>query len=51
MTMVLDHGRVSVTRKLRRAAAWPVYLLALILSYLSDAIGNLAVTVAGDDRP
>jgi hypothetical protein len=47
--MVLDHRRVSVTGKLRRAVAWPLYLLALILSYLSDAIGEFAALIAGDD--
>jgi hypothetical protein len=29
----------------------PVYSVALILSYLSDLIGDIAAKVAGDERP
>jgi hypothetical protein len=35
--------------RLRRALALPIYTLALILSYLSDALGALAAKIAGDD--
>lgn len=34
--------------KLRRGLALPVYALALVLSYLSDALGNLAAVIAKD---
>jgi hypothetical protein len=29
--------------------ALPIYTVALILSYLSDGLGNLAAKIAGDD--
>jgi hypothetical protein len=35
---------------IRRVIALPIYTVALILSYLSDALGNLAAKIAGDDR-
>lgn len=34
--------------KLRRGLALPFYALALILSYLSDALGGLAAVIARD---
>jgi hypothetical protein len=34
---------------LRRALALPIYAVALILSFLSDALGSLAAVIAGDD--
>jgi hypothetical protein len=36
---------------LRRAVAFPFYVVALILSYLSDLIGANAATIAGDNWP
>ena len=36
--------------KLRRSVATPFYVLALILSYLSDAIGKFAAIIAGDPK-
>jgi hypothetical protein len=36
---------------LRRALALPIYTIALILSYVSDMLGDLAAWTAGDDRP
>jgi hypothetical protein len=51
MTMVVDYEHISVSLKLRRAAAWPLYLLAFLLSLLSDAIGDLAAWIAGDTLP
>ena len=34
--------------RLRRGLALPLYALALVLSYLSDALGNLAAVIAQD---
>jgi len=34
--------------KLRRGLALPLYVLALALSYLSDALGSLAAQIAQD---
>jgi hypothetical protein len=31
--------------------ALPIYTVALILSYLSDALGYVAAKIAGDDWP
>jgi hypothetical protein len=37
--------------RMRRATALPIYTVALILSFLSDALGSLAAWIAGDDWP
>jgi hypothetical protein len=37
------------TIKTRQALALPIYALALIPSYLSDALGDLAAWIAGDN--
>jgi hypothetical protein len=34
--------------RLRRALALPIYTVALIMSFLSDLLGNLAAKIAGD---
>jgi hypothetical protein len=34
---------------MRRTIALPVYTVALLLDYLSAALGNLAASIAGDD--
>jgi hypothetical protein len=39
----------TVCPRLRRGLALPIYTLALILSFLSDALGNVAAVIAGDD--
>jgi hypothetical protein len=36
---------------LRCAAAFPVYVVALVLSFASDVLGALAAKIAGDDWP
>jgi hypothetical protein len=36
---------------LQQAIALPVYTIALLLNYLSDAFGRLAAWIAGDDWP
>jgi hypothetical protein len=36
---------------LRHALALPLYAIALIISYLSDLIGNIAAKIAADDWP
>jgi hypothetical protein len=33
----------------RRSIALPIYTIALLLDYLSDALGQLAAWIAGDD--
>jgi hypothetical protein len=50
--MTITHTeQVPRSLKLRRGIALPLYATALILSYLSDAIGKLAARVAGDNWP
>jgi hypothetical protein len=36
--------------RLRQALAFPIYTIALIASFLSDLLGNLAAKIAGDPR-
>jgi hypothetical protein len=49
MTMTTyDSPAVPRGLRLRRGLALPVYAIALILSYLSDALGNLAAAIAKD---
>jgi hypothetical protein len=43
-----DTQTISVALRLRRALALPLYSIALILSYASDLLGNLAAWIAGD---
>jgi hypothetical protein len=33
--------------RLRRALAWPLYAVALLLSFASDLLGGLAAKIAG----
>jgi hypothetical protein len=42
---------VPVWLRLRRALALPVYAVALILSFVSDALGRLAASIAADAGP
>ena len=42
---------VSPWLRLRRALALPIYTIALIMSFLSDLLGDLAAKVAGDPLP
>jgi hypothetical protein len=37
--------------RIRRAVAWPIYLISLILDYASTALNRLAAWIAGDDWP
>jgi hypothetical protein len=39
------------TNASRRILALPIYIVALIVSFLSDALGSLAAWIAGDDWP
>jgi hypothetical protein len=41
----------SAWLRLRQAIALPVYTVALVLDYLSAALGRLAAWIAGDDWP
>jgi hypothetical protein len=41
----------ELPKRLRRALALPVYTVALILSFLSDALGSVAAKIAGDPWP
>jgi hypothetical protein len=45
---ILGHAKVAT---LRRGMAFPLYTLALILSFASDLLGCLAARIAGDDWP
>jgi len=42
---------LTVSGRLRRAVALPIYTIALILSYVSDMLGDLAAKIAGDPLP
>ena len=39
----------NLKARLCQAAAWPIYLISLILDFTSAALGRLAACVAGDD--
>jgi hypothetical protein len=47
--MMVEQQPISALRRARQAFALPLYTVALILSYLSDALGHLAAWIAGDD--
>ena len=49
LTIERDH-RVPKTLKLRRALALPLYVVALVLSFISDGLADLAATLAKDSR-
>jgi hypothetical protein len=36
--------------RLRRAVAFPIYTIALIMDFTSAALGSLAAKIAGDPR-
>ena len=44
--MTIDDESCSL--RIRRGVAMPLYVIALALSYLSDAIGKAAAAIAGD---
>jgi hypothetical protein len=46
--MAMTDLDVSPWLRLRRALALPIYAVALIMSFASDLLGNLAATIAGD---
>ena len=41
----------SACLRLRQAIALPVYMVGLLLDYLSAALSRLAALIAGDDWP
>ena len=43
-----DNFRVSPLLKVRRALALPIYALALILSFVSEGLGDVAAYIARD---
>jgi len=45
------HVEMSFGLRCRRAAALPIYVVALILSFTSDLLGILAAKIAGDNWP
>jgi len=48
---LLDHKASAAASRLRQSLALPIYTVALILSYASNLLGNLAAWIAGDPRP
>jgi hypothetical protein len=48
--LMTDHPE-SVSDRLRRALALPIYTISLLLSLLGDGLGILAAKIAGDDWP
>ena len=49
--MVDNLQAVSISLRLRQAAALPLYAVSLILDYTAAALGRLAAWIAGDDWP
>jgi hypothetical protein len=47
--MIDTQQDVRACRRSRRVLALPIYALALILSFASDALGALAAKIADDD--
>jgi hypothetical protein len=47
-TMIDTSQDLTVSGRLRRALALPIYTVALILSFLSDMLGEVAAKIAGD---
>jgi hypothetical protein len=45
---VPEDPQTVICPRSRRALALPIYAVALILSFLSDALGALAARIAGD---
>jgi hypothetical protein len=43
-----DDSSTSLLLKLRRAIALPIYAVALVFSYLSEALTKLAASIAND---
>jgi hypothetical protein len=50
-SMTDDLQTVPVSLRLRQALAFPIYTIALILDYVSAALGSLAARIAGDHWP
>jgi hypothetical protein len=50
VTIEYDSAPETGGIKLRRSVALPLYLLALLLSFLSDGLANLAALIADDPR-
>ena len=50
MTIIVDSDSAAIPNsiKARQAVALPLYAIALILSFLSDAVANVAATIAND---
>lgn len=50
MAITIEHDRARDPRGLRtrRSLALPLYALALVLSFLSNGLANLAAVIAGD---
>jgi hypothetical protein len=48
ITIEYDSAREPSALKVRRSLALPLYVLALILSFISDGLANLAARIAGD---
>jgi hypothetical protein len=46
--MTYDDSSTPFLLKLRRAIALPIYAVALIFSYLSEALSKLAASIAND---
>ena len=44
-------SRIRPFSRLRQAIALPVYAVALLMDYVSVALGRLAAWIAGDDWP
>jgi hypothetical protein len=49
--MMVEQQPVSALRRVRQAAAKPIYAVALISDFLAGALARLAAWIAGDDWP
>jgi hypothetical protein len=48
---MIDPRPVPFIVRARRAVAWPLYAIALILDFASAALGSFAARIAGDAWP
>ena len=52
MAITAEHdSRTPNSLKLRQALALPIYVVSLILSFVSDGLANLAAVIADDPCP
>jgi hypothetical protein len=51
LVSMIDPRPALIIVRARRAVAWPLYAISLIMDFASAALGSLAASIAGDDWP